>query len=162
MAPPVPFNDRLLWIGSTGSVFSLPLYHIAGVYAPANAEFNTGVFSYPAVGLYVNADAEWQGGTVTGGCDEGCNAYLFAELIDANTGQAVPGYTRANSVPMMNVSGIKLPLRWRVPSDVNYSGHGPDKPPPCLPGTAGCPLVGASVQLRLFFRDATIFAIGAL
>ena len=30
--------------------------------------------AYPAGGLYVNAAATWQGDTVTGGCDEGCNA----------------------------------------------------------------------------------------
>ena len=65
MAPPIPFSDRLLWLGSTGVAYSLPLYQIAGIYAPANGEFNTGVFRYPAVGLYVNAKATWQGGTAT-------------------------------------------------------------------------------------------------
>lgn len=74
MAPPVQFGDRLLWIGSTGSTYSLPSYRIAGLYAPANGEFNTPAFIYPATGLYVNADVTWHGGTVTGGCDEGCNA----------------------------------------------------------------------------------------
>ena len=177
MAPPIPFRERLLWLGSTGVAYSLPLYQIAGIYAPANGEFNTGVFRYPATGLYVNAKATWKGGTVTGGCgeshsrllrnlaltagcawlDEGCNAYIFAELIDASTGQALAGHTRAEAIPMMNVSGTKLPLRWR-----SADGSKLGKPPPCVPGTAGCPLAGAAVQLRLFFRDATVFAVGAL
>eukprot|EP01043_Picozoa_sp_COSAG02_P029919 COSAG02_NODE_1883_length_10535_cov_4.902070_10_plen_480_part_00 len=74
MAPPVPFDDRLLWIGSTGSAYSLPSYRIAGMYAPANGEFNTPAFAYPATGLFINADVKWKGGTVTGACDEGCNA----------------------------------------------------------------------------------------
>jgi hypothetical protein len=74
MAPPVSFDDRLLWIGSTGSAYSLPSYRVAGIYAPANGEFNTKSFAYPAGGLYVNAVATWHGDTVTGGCDEGCNA----------------------------------------------------------------------------------------
>ena len=166
MAPPVPFNDRLLWLGSTGSVYSLPMFRIAGIYAPANGEFNTGVFTYPAAGVFVNAEATWKGETATGGCDEGCNAYIFGELLDANTGQPIVGHTRAESLPMMNVSGTKLPLRWRT---VTSAGAGlvepqtrSNKPPPCAPGTTGCPLVGAAVQLRLFFRDATIFAVGSL
>ena len=177
MAPPIPFRERLLWLGSTGVAYSLPLYQIAGIYAPANGEFNTGVFRYPATGLYVNAKATWKGGTVTGGCgeshsallrnlaltagcawlDEGCNAYIFAELIDASTGKALVGHTRAEAIPMMNVSGTKLPLRW-----CSADGSKLGKPPPCVPGTAGCPLAGAAVQLRLFFRDATVFAVGAL
>jgi hypothetical protein len=33
MAPPVPHADELLWVGST--VYSLPIFRIAGIYAPA-------------------------------------------------------------------------------------------------------------------------------
>ena len=36
------------------------------------------------------------------------------------------------------------------------------KPKPCVPPAPGCLVVGHAVQLRLFFRDATIFAVGAL
>ena len=53
----------------------------------------------------MNAEASWQGGTITGGCDEGCNAYIFAELLDAKTGAAIDGYTRNESEPLMNVTG---------------------------------------------------------
>ena len=48
------------------------------MYAPANAEFDTPVFSLPPGGagarLWLNADASWSGAPVTGGCDEGCAA----------------------------------------------------------------------------------------
>jgi len=77
---------------------------------------------------------------------------VFAELLDANTGHAIMGYTRDESVPLMNVSSTRLPLRWTTSVD---------KPAPCIPPAVGCPVVGAAVQLRLFFRDATIYAIGA-
>ena len=40
----------------------------------------------------------------------------------------------------MNVDGIRLPLRWN--------------------GTSLAPLAGSTVQLRIYYRDATIFAIG--
>lgn len=80
--------------------------------------------------------------------------YIFAELLDANTGHAIGGYTRDESEPMMNVSGTRLPLRWKGATGVG-------KPPPCVPPAVGCPVIGAAVQLRLFFRDATIYAVGA-
>ena len=78
--------------------------------------------------------------------------YIFAELLDANTGHAIVGYTRDDSEPMMNTSGTRLPLRWSA---------GVSKPPPCIPPAPGCPVVGAAVQLRIFFRDATVYAVGA-
>jgi hypothetical protein len=144
------------------------MYRISGIYAPANGEFSTAAFDYPAGGVYVNAEATWQGGTVTGGCDEGCNAYIFAELLDANTGAPIAGYTRNESEPMMNVTGIKLPLRWKgteatkAAEAKGVTSNANAKPKPCVLGVPGCPVVGHPVQLRLFFRDATIFAVGAL
>ena len=87
--------------------------------------------------------------------------YIFAELLDANTGQAIAGYTRNESEAMMNVSGTRLPLRWRTAA---HAAHDTSirKGTPCVPPAPGCPVVGAAVQLRLFFRDATIYAVGPL
>ena len=71
--------SQLLWVDA-GSVYTLPAERIAGIYAPANGEFSSPVFTMPdgatAVnsGLYLNAAAKWQGQLITGGCDEGCNA----------------------------------------------------------------------------------------
>jgi hypothetical protein len=86
--------------------------------------------------------------------------YIFAELLDANTGQAIAGYTRNESEAMMNVSGTRLPLRWRTAAV--HGTEGVHKGTPCVPPAPGCPVVGAAVQLRLFFRDATIYAVGPL
>ena len=44
----------------------------------------------------MNAAAEWHGLLITGGCDEGCSAYIFAELVDAVSGKALAGFTREN------------------------------------------------------------------
>ena len=70
-----------LWL-SAGQVWSLPLYRLAGLYAPANGEMSTAPFAWPAGGVTVNAALKWRGRTVTGGCDEGCAGYLFFELLD--------------------------------------------------------------------------------
>jgi len=76
MSQPVVHNDQHVWVSDTG-VYALPLYRIAGMYAPANGEFSTHLFAVPAAGLtglWVNVDAKWRGNLVTGGCDEGCAA----------------------------------------------------------------------------------------
>lgn len=79
-------------------------YRIAGVYAPANGEFSTRLFSMPNDGvdsLYINVDAHWHGYIVTGGCDEGCAAYVMVELQDENN-DVIPGFER-NKCTLMNV-----------------------------------------------------------
>ena len=61
MAPPVAVGDELLWVGSTGLVYTLPMFRIAGLYAPANAEFSTQEFTMPSEPLWLNAAARWHG-----------------------------------------------------------------------------------------------------
>jgi len=139
MAQPVVFKDRHLWVSDTG-VYTLPLYRLAGVYAPVNGEFSTSPFPFPAAGLWLNAAAKWQGNLVTGGCDEGCAAYIMVELQYASTGRAIPGFER-NKCMMMDVDGLQLPLNWA--------------------GSADLPAPGTMVRLRFSFRDATIYAAGA-
>ena len=75
-----PFHrEQLLWVG-WGHVYTLPAERVSGIYAPANGEFSSPVFTMPngamAInsGLYLNAAARWHGKVVTGGCDEGCAA----------------------------------------------------------------------------------------
>lgn len=87
----------------------------------------------PESGFWVNVDASWKGGIVTGGCDEGCAAYVMAELQD-EAGSVYPGHERSKCISM-NTTQIRMPLRW-----------------------AGSP-VG---PVRFYFRDATIYALGAL
>ena len=90
-----------MWVG-IGQVYTLPVGRIAGIYAPANGEFSTPPFALPEgasparTGLTLNVDAKWSAHLITGGCDEGCQAYVFAELIYAGTSRVVPGYVNAS------------------------------------------------------------------
>ena len=54
---------------------------------------------------------------MTGGCDEGCSAYIFAEVVDAATGDVITGYSRYNFTTIMNASGGTL---------VSFHFHGHD------------------------------------
>lgn len=145
MAPPVAVGDELVWLGSTGLAYTLPMYRIAGIYAPANGEFNTDVFVAAASPVWVNAAAVWHNKLVTGGCDEGCAAYLFAAVLDGDTGEAIEGYRVQDAVVMKNVDGQRLELQWR--------GRGG-----AVATTAA--LSGKRLKLRLYFRDAIVYAIG--
>lgn len=152
MAPPVAHGDELLWVGSVGSVFTLPLYRIAGIFAPANGEFSTPAFTVPKTPMWLNADAPWHSKLRTvydgvQGCDEGCAAYVFATVLDAATGHELAGYGVGQAIVMTNTSGLRLPLRWHA-----TGGNG-------TVDTAA--IVGRSVRLRLYFRDATVYAVGA-
>ena len=76
-------------------------------------------------------------------CDIGCQAYITAELQDEG-GAPLAGFERRASV-MMDVNGTRLPLRWNSTTAEQRQAA-----------------VGKRVRLRLFFRDATIFAVGSL
>lgn len=152
MAPPVPFlsDQVLLWVGS-GKIYTLPAYRIAGIFAPANGVFSTPEFTAPNEPIWVNADVSWYGKLNTTfdgkqGCDEGCAAYLFAEVLDAKTGKELPGYGVMNTKPIMAADGLKLRLEW----------EGKDR---SIVDTVQ--LAGKRVRLRLHFRDATVYAVGA-
>ena len=87
----------------------------------------------------------------------------MVELQTATDGRVVPGFEREKCV-FMNVDEIRLPLRWqgsgqgaaaaaaRSTTAVAAANSTNDSPPP--------PSAGTKVQLRLFFRDATIYAFG--
>ena len=146
-------EPRHVWVAD-GAVYTLPQFRVAGLYAPANAEFSTPAFALPAPSaaattasqggscqLTVNAEAKWGALLQTGGCDEGCAAYLLAELRDASTDKPLPGFERDSFVPIMNATGLALPLLWN--------------------NTPALPTGGEPVSLRLYFRDATVYSIGA-
>eukprot|EP01009_Symbiontida_sp_KSa7_P004137 NODE_200_length_1216_cov_795.913453_g159_i0.p1 GENE.NODE_200_length_1216_cov_795.913453_g159_i0~~NODE_200_length_1216_cov_795.913453_g159_i0.p1 ORF type:complete len:389 (+),score=76.14 NODE_200_length_1216_cov_795.913453_g159_i0:30-1169(+) len=134
-AGPVTWNDTHAWVAA-GDLWGVPLYRVAGLYSPANSEFSTSPFAWPDA-LWLNADAHWEqtGGT----CDEKCQAYIMVEVRYAASQKVVAGYEREKCV-FMNVDGLRLPLVW--------SGAPPIK-------------VGIAVQLRIYYRDAVIYAIGA-
>ena len=124
-------------------MYELPLYRLAGLYAPANGEFTTPGFVFPTSGrLWLNADVSWGGSPVTGGCDEGCAAYVMVELQDASTGLVMQGFERTGC-KLMNTTGLRLPLNWKRGS------------------AAGGAIAGREVVARVFFRDAIVYALGA-
>ena len=71
---------------------------------------------------------------------------MYAAVLDGTTGEELPGYGVSETIPMEDVDGQRLPLTWR--------GHD---------GTVvdTSPLKGRLVKLRIYFRDATIYAVGA-
>lgn len=151
MAQPVGLGDELVWVGS-GRVYTLPMFRIAGIYAPANGEFSTAAFTVPAAPVWVNANVSWHGRLNTSydgvqGCDEGCAAYLFAAVLDADTGDELAGYGVNETVVKMGTDGLHLVLQWRGAK----GGEVVDT----------TPLVGKRVRLRIYFRDATVYAVGA-
>lgn len=144
-AQPVTFADQHLWVGQAG-VIGLPLYRLVGMRARSNAVAETLPFAWPGA-LWLNVAAGWYGYRKEAtslaerqrGCNEGCAAYVMAELLDAATGHVLAGYERSRKV-YHDVDSTHLKLEW----------------------PAAAPIArGAAVRLRLFFRDATIYAIGA-
>jgi hypothetical protein len=114
---------------------------MGGLYAPGNAEFTTRPFVHPgaAATLTLNADAHWEQ-LPDGNCDEKCQAYVMVEMQYAGNGSVIQGHERKGCV-LYDVNGTSLPLKWKSAS-----------PPP----------QGTVVQLRISFRDATVFSVGAL
>ena len=140
MAPPVLYQNEHVFVAD-GAVWSLPMYRLAGLRAPANGEFSTApVMLGGTGGLWINMDAHWGAPLPTGGCDEGCQAYVMVEVLDAITKQVVPGYEKEKCV-ITNADDTMFPLRWN--------------------GTAATGMaVRRSVQFRVYFRDAVVYAIG--
>ena len=82
----------------------------------------------------------------------------MVELRSAVDGSVVPGYERSRCV-MLNVNGLRLPLRW---DGADIELHSDAATPAALPTVRSSeqPAEGSEVFLRIFFRDATIFAFG--
>ena len=75
-------------------------------------------------------------------------ADVFAELTNAGSGLPLPGFERTAFQTIKDVDGERLPLLWgKGGNNTNAT-----VPPADLGGTA-------QVRLRIFFRDATIFAL---
>jgi hypothetical protein len=156
--------------GSTGKVYTLPTYRIAGIFAPANGAFSTAEFTVPAEPMWINADVSWHGGLNTSydgkaGCDEGCAAYLFVAVLDAATGQPLAGYSVDETIPMMGVDGLQMRLLWKASKDSTSTADGAAGGTVDAQGSESvvdtAALVGKRVRLRLYFRDATVYAVGA-
>jgi len=132
---PVVCDDTLVWL-QDGRAWGLPVDRIAGAHARANAEFSTPPFTVPDAPLVLNARAAWLGDRSHGMLRQ---AYIMAELLQAD-GTPVPGFEREKCT-LQDVDGLRLPLRWD--------------------GVDTASLAGTEARLRLFLRDATIYALTA-
>eukprot|EP00041_Stephanoeca_diplocostata_P032015 m.1013702 g.1013702 ORF g.1013702 m.1013702 type:complete len:554 (+) comp24068_c0_seq12:99-1760(+) len=146
MAQPATVEDQgaHIFLDATG-VYTVPLLRFSGIYSPSNGEFSTQPLTLGArglQGLWINAAAGWRGRLVTGGCDEGCSAYIFAEVYDAATMTLVPGYTKETFNVLENVDGFAIPMVWKAVAAAQRTAPSP-------------------VVVRVYFRDATIYAVGA-
>ena len=150
MSQPVVYNDSHIWVDN-GAVWGLPLYRLAGLYTESNGEVITSAFKMPSEPLWINAHALWEGDDHTGGCDEGCAAYIMIELIDAESGAIIPGYEKEKCI-MVNVDGLRLPVVWKKKA-ADFGVEDADD----LTGTE---LAGKEIKMKIYFRDATIYAIG--
>ena len=126
--------------------FGIPEWRLGGIYAPANAQFQTRAFALPAAPLAVNVDTAWQ--VPAAQCDplnELCQAYVMAALLDARTGAVIPGYEAANNTVIRGIDGTAIELRW-----------GNDNT------TTAALDAGREVRLRFTFRDAVLYSVGTV
>jgi hypothetical protein len=147
---PVPTIEQRFGSKSAHHIrlMGLPSGRLSGLYAPANAEFTTASFAWPALpakGLTLNADIRWYRPPPQLTCNQGCQAYVMVALLDAATGTQIPGYERRNCV-LYDVDGQALPLIWKTNSTGTVM---PPRPP------------GALVSLRISWRSAVVYGVEA-
>ena len=151
------FRDHHVWVSRTAvpgppardaALLGVPAYRLAGMFAPANAQFSTPAFAVPnatgaaaAPRLWLNADASWERPPAGArhGCDIGCGAYVMVEARDAASGRVIAGFEKERCV-FLDADGVRLALAWN--------------------GTSTAALRGRSVALRVYFRDAVVYAVG--
>lgn len=151
---PVSLRDHHVWVSQQPAtaefparfeLWGVPSLRLAGMYSPANSEFTTPSFVVGAGtedGLWINTIAKWHRLSAEDGCDEGCQAYVMVEMRDA-AGDAVLGGRTRDKCVLLDVDGVRVPLKWK---------HEAPRPPVAL---------GTRVTLRVYFRAATVFAIGS-
>ena len=110
--------------------------------------------------LWINADVQWGSLLPTGGCDEGCAAYVMVELISVTTNSVIPGYEKEKCV-LLNITGTRIPLVWEGGVDTagRSVGVGGGTGPSGVDGGRAAD-EAVPVQARVYFRDATVYAIG--
>ena len=145
MAQPVVWNDQHIFVDD-GMIASVPLFRLAGVYAPANGVFTTHPFTMPSR-LHLNAAAKWGGPDAATGnltCDEGCGPYIMVALHRAGEAQPVSEAFAAERCILLDVDGVRLPLAWEADGKAASLAE----------------FHGQAMALRIYFRDATIYSVG--
>jgi hypothetical protein len=126
-------------------VMAVPLYRVAGMYAPANGVFTTQPFIMPSR-LNLNAAAKWHGrnaATENRTCDEGCGAYIMVALHRAGAKHPVSEAFAAERCILLNVDSVRLPLVWETDGKAASIAQ----------------FRGQAMSLRIYFRDATVYAV---
>ena len=160
MSQPVIYNNSHVWVDN-GVVWGLPLYRLAGLFTESNGEITTKPFEMPGDALWINAHALWEGGNHVGGCDEGCAAYIMVELLNATSGDVLPGYERSKCI-MVNVDGLRIPVAWKAGRVLAHGTSMPtaDNIDTTTEASTGTEFAGQLVQAKIYFRDATVYALG--
>ena len=79
-------------------------------------------------------------------CDplrELCQSYAYAELLDAGGKAVLPGFSAVEAEVIAGVDGPAVPLKWNSTAEL-WAAR-----------------AGQEVVLRLTFRDAVIYSLGA-
>lgn len=114
-----------------------------------DGQFETRSFVLPQAGLTLNIDAQWSDGLSDEDaekCDplrELCQSYAYAELLDKSGKAVLPGFSAAEAEVIAGVDGPAVPLKWNSTAEL-WAAR-----------------AGQEVVLRLTFRDAVIYSLGA-
>ena len=130
--PPMLVDGRLLWVIDE-CIFTVPEDRLFFVGSRSNGAFSTRPFEMPADPLML--DAAMQFTPHGGGMFD--QSYVMAELVDAEN-RVIPGFERTKCVHYY-LPANRIRLHW---GDED-----------------GFRLFGQTVRLRLYFRDARIYAV---
>lgn len=134
--PPIDLRGLHLWVIG-GDVCGLPENRLFFAGARANAEFTTRPFVCPGR-LTLNAGLCFDEDPARGFRGQ---SYVMVEVLDEK-GVVIPGFEKDLCV-IRHIDGLKVPLFWGDSKEK----HGPGR------------LRGQTISLRLYLRDARIYAL---
>ena len=163
--PPMTVDGRHLWLFGD-EVFGLPEDHLFYIGSLANAEFSTPTFTMAGSPLLLNAEFGFHGDPNRGMRGQG---YLMAELRGAD-GAVIEGYGREQCVIHdLGPDAARFGQREAGSRQMQYAvqrqaslGPGAMELLCALQwqGRTGAELADREVCLRLFLRDARVYATG--
>jgi len=142
---PLRYEDKLLFIIESGAkghspgppdgheVYGLPVDRLFYIGSMGSAQMSTIPFTMPDQPLYLNIEAGLHREELL----MRYQSYVMAELLDEE-GQVIEGYDKGKCIGY-EINDLRWPLRWE--------------------GQDATELVGQTVQVRLYFRDARIYAL---
>jgi len=136
---PLRYDDKLLFIikpeasHTESEVYGVPVDRLFYIGSMASAQMSTIPFTMPDQPLYLNIEA----GLHREELRMRYQSYVMAELLDEQ-GQVIAGYNKEKCIGH-EIDDLHWPLRWE--------------------GQDATELAGQTMQLRLYFRDARIYAL---